>query len=427
MERLVRGCWPGCRSPARLHAAVNAVLLRRPPGDPPPVRPAGHGGPAGARRGGARSATAWPPCWPSTGSTTCGWSWSTTARPTAPPPSCAVPADQRVRLLTRGPLPAGLAGQAARLRAAAAAADGRRDDACWCSSTPTCGCCPTPSPAPSPCSTTPAWTWSRRGRGSWPAARRAAGPAAAAVAVGARCCRCGWPSGRRGPSLAAANGQFLVVPPRGLRPGRRARGGARRGDRGHRAAARGQGAGGRGVVGRRLALAACRMYDGWAGAARRLRQVAVVGGRRPAGGRRRPPAVLTAVWRAAPAGRAARAPAPGWSATPPGSPAGPWSPRAPAAGPGPTRWPTRCRSRCSTCWWPARCAGHRRGTLAGAAVRCRAGEPGRRRWAGDRPDSPDRVTSTRPRWSPAPSTGCSTRSSSPGRSPGCAAARPRAW
>ena len=42
------------------------------------------------------------------------------------------------------------------------------------------------------------------------------------------------------PSLAAAGGQFLVVDRAGLRPGRRARGGARPGARGHRAGPRGQ-------------------------------------------------------------------------------------------------------------------------------------------------------------------------------------------
>ena len=151
------------------------------------------------------------------------------------------------------------------------------------------------------------------------------------------------------PSLAAAGGQLLAVRPGRLRPGRRARRGPGRGARGRRAGC-GRSSGPAAAVGVAdgTALADCRMYDGWAelrdGYTKSLwaafgspaGAAAVVGllallyvvpplpvGWPPVRGSRR--------W--ALAGYAARGRRPGGR-----------RPARPAAGPGRTRWRTRCRS-----------------------------------------------------------------------------------
>ena len=105
-------------------------------------------------------------------------------------------------------------------------------------------------------------------------ARRATGPAAGPLAVGDDAAAA---PGRAlpPPSLAAANGQFLVLTRRGYE-----RAGGHAAVRGEvlediallRAVKR---AGGRGVPIDGSRLAACRMYDGWPARARRVRQVAV--------------------------------------------------------------------------------------------------------------------------------------------------------
>ena len=130
------------------------------------------------------------------------------------------------------------------------------------------------------------------------------------------------------------------------------------------------------------------MYDGWPARARRLRQVAVGGGRRlPGGERRRRGRADRRV--GGPAGRrAARARGPGCSATPPGSPGGRWSPPRPAGGvagragaPGVVLVLDVLMARSVL--------GHRRGTLTWRGRRsarsrpARAGGAVRRRWAGD--------------------------------------------
>ena len=165
------------------------------------------------------------------------------------------------------------------------------------------------------------------------------------------------------PSLAAANGQFLVLTRQRLRPGRGARRGPRRGARGHRPAAGGEAHGWSRRADRRLAAGRLPDVRRLAGAARRLRQVAVVGGRRLSGGefrrRGRPDRRL---------GAARRSPrsadrVPGWSATRPGSRAAPSPPPRPAAGSGPTRSPIRCRSLVLDVLMVRSVIGHRRGTL----------------------------------------------------------------
>ena len=187
--------------------------------------------------------------------------------------------------------PGGLAGQAARLRRRVR----RRPPATrpttrsWCSSTPTSGSSPTPSPVRSP-------LLERHGLdlvSPWPRplavgpAERLVQPLAPWLWATTLPLRLAERSPR--PSLAAANGQFLVLTRTGY-------------DRaGGHAAVRGEvlediallravkRSGGRGVPVDGSRLAACRMYDGWPARARRLRQVALVGRRRAPGGRAPPP------------------------------------------------------------------------------------------------------------------------------------------
>ena len=193
--------------------------------------------------------------------------------------------------------------------------------------------------------------------------------------------------GRTLPPALARRGQRPVpgAHPARLRPGRRARGRPRRGARGHRPAAGGEAVRGPGRPDRRVPPGRLPHVRRLAGGARRLGQVAVGrGGRLPGEERRRGGRADRRV--RGPAGRgAARARGRGCSATPPGCSGGRRSPRGPAGAPGRTRWPIRSPCSSSTCSWPGRCCGHRRGTLAWrgrpgapASPLAQPGEPG---WA----------------------------------------------
>ena len=203
-----RGFGAGRRR-ARSTRCVNLRGLRGPPADPPPVAEPVTVAAAGARRGAPRRAVPGRAARP-----------ARRPRPRAPRPRRRLDRrhrGRRPRRRRRRPAAAGAArhpaatraaGQAARLRPARGR--GARG-ACWCSSTPT-WCWPrTPSRRRSRCCAAPGSTCSRRGRASSPTAPRPGWCSRCCSGRGWCRCRCAGPSGRRSPSLCAANGQFLVV------------------------------------------------------------------------------------------------------------------------------------------------------------------------------------------------------------------------
>ena len=295
-------------------------------------------------------------CWRRPASATCGCWCSTTARPTAPPTSYAGsrPTTRGVQLLDGAALPDGWWGKPWACHQLAEAAR-RRDRAGLRRRRRRPG--------------------AARGRGVGRAAAvERAGPGVAVPAAG---------RGVRGRAARAAAAAVVVAHDAAAAGGRAL--GARVAGRRQRPAARGRRgclptqpagtravrdamledvallravkrSGGRGSVVDGTRLATCRMYDGWADAARGLREVAVVGVRLPRRCRRGRRGARRRLRRAAARGAARVAGRPG-RATPPGWPGGCSLPGVPGRGSGRTASRTRCRSRRSAGWSRRRCAG----------------------------------------------------------------------
>ena len=203
----------------------------------------------------------------------------------------------------------------------------------------------TRSPPPSRCCAAGA-TWSARTRGRSPGVGRAAGAAAAAVVLADVPAAAGWRSARRGRRWRPRTGSCSLVRRAALRAGRRARRGPRprcsRTSRWLRAVKRAGGAARSRTAPR---WPTCRMYARGAELRDGYTQVAVGGVRlagRRRGRRRRCCSLLGYV--VPPLARAARLPGGSGRLRCRACAGGSLTARgAPAAGPGRTRWPTRCR------------------------------------------------------------------------------------
>ena len=237
----------------------------------------------------------------------------------------------------------------------------------WRSSTRTSASSPMPSPVRSPCWTVMTSTWSPRGRARWPClAERLVQPLVPWLWATTLPLRLAERSPR--PSLAAANGQFLVL----TRAGYDRAGGT---PPSVRTCSRTSPCCARSTVGRpgraRRRLPPRRLPDvrRVARVAGRLRQVALVGRRRTSGRecrrRRRPDRGLGAAARRCAARELACS-----AIVPRASRAGPRSRPGPVGAGGRMRSPIRCRSSSSTSSWPGPWPGPGAAASPGAGGAC---------------------------------------------------------
>ena len=275
-------------------------------------------------------------------------SCSTTARPTAPPTSSAPVAgdDPRVRLLDRRRARP-TAGWASRW-ACHQLAEAAHRRPCSSSSTPTSCSSRTRSPRRSRCCAVPGSTWSRRTRGSSP--RRASErlrAAAAAVVVADDAAAAASPSvarDRRSPPPTASCSRS-TPPPTAQRAATRPC--ATRCSRTSRCCARSSAAAAAAASSTAPQLATCRMYDGWAELRDGYTKSLWSAFGSPAGRAPRSARCSASLYvvppLAAARGAARRAGLSGYAAGVAGRVAR--GARGSAVGSGPTRSPTRCRSR----------------------------------------------------------------------------------